>query len=110
MITLIPSMRRALAYAILPALALLLGACATPYRPPQFVEPNPQFPGLIDLAARADGRSADVLLVHGMCTHDASWAAQVVAQLTQALTDATTPPDARPRTCLLYTSPSPRDS
>ena len=63
MITLIPSMRRALAYAILPALALLLGACATPYRPPQFVEPNPQFPGLIDLAARADGRGADVLLV-----------------------------------------------
>jgi hypothetical protein len=98
MITLIPSMRRALACAILPATALLLGACATPYRPPQFVEPDPKFPGLIDLAARADGRTADVLLVHGMCTHDASWAAQVVAQLAQALTDATTPADARPRT------------
>jgi hypothetical protein len=98
MITLISSMRRALACAILPATALLLGACSTPYRPPQFVEPDPKFPGLIDLAARADGRSAEVLLVHGMCTHDASWAAQVVAQLTQALTDATTPPAARPRT------------
>ena len=98
MITLILSMRRKLACAILPAAALLLGGCSTPYRPPQFVEPDPKFPGLIDLAARADGRSADVLLVHGMCTHDASWAAQVVAQLTQALTDATTPPDARPRT------------
>lgn len=98
MITLISSMRRALACAILPALALLLGACSTPYRPPQFVEPAPKFPGLIDLAARADGRIADVLLVHGMCTHDASWAAEVVDQLTQALTDATTPLAARPMT------------
>ena len=97
MITLISSMRRALACAILPATALLLGACSTPYHPPQFVEPDPKFPGLIDLAAHADGRVADVLLVHGMCTHDAGWAAQVVAQLTQALAGATTPPDARPR-------------
>ncbi|SEN67925.1 hypothetical protein SAMN05428959_102876 [Duganella sp. CF517] len=98
MITLISSMRRALACAILPATVLLLGACGTPYRPPQFVEPDPQFPGLIDLAAGAEGRVADVLLVHGMCTHDAGWAAHVVGQLTRALTDATTPPGARPPT------------
>lgn len=97
MITLISSMRRALACAILPALALLLGACSSPYRPPRFVEPDPKFPGLIDLAAHADGRVADVLLVHGMCTHDAGWATQVVSQLTEAFTDATTPPDTRPR-------------
>jgi hypothetical protein len=97
MITLISSTRRALACAILPALALLLGACSAPYRPPRFVEPDPKFPGLIDLAARADGRVADVLLVHGMCTHDAGWATQVVSQLAEALADATTPPDARPR-------------
>ena len=105
MITLISSTRRAFACAISPALAcalafaltLCLGGCSTPYRPPRFVEPDPQFPGLIDLAARADGRSADVLLVHGMCTHDAVWAAQTVARLTQALADATTPPDAKPR-------------
>lgn len=86
--------RRALVCAAMSATALLLGACNTPYRPPLFVEPNPVFPGLIDLAARADGKSADVLLVHGMCTHDASWAPQVVAQLTQALAAATTSPGA----------------
>jgi hypothetical protein len=97
MINLISSKRRALACALLPALALLLGACSSPYHPPRFVEPDPAFPGLIDLAARAEGRVGDVLLVHGMCTHDAGWAAQVVSQLTEALTDATTPPDARPR-------------
>lgn len=88
--------RRALVCAAMSATALLLGACNTPYRPPLFVEPDPVFPGLIDLAANADGKSADVLLVHGMCTHDASWAPQVVTQLTQALAAATTTPGARP--------------
>ena len=88
--------RRALVCAAMSATALLLGACNTPYRPPLFVEPDPVFPGLIDLAARADGKSADVLLVHGMCTHDASWAPQVVTQLTQALAAATTSPEAGP--------------
>ena len=57
MITLTSSSRRALACAALSACTLLLGGCSTPYRPPQFVEPNPSFPGLIDLAARADGLS-----------------------------------------------------
>ncbi|HEX8405624.1 MAG TPA: hypothetical protein VF670_13470, partial [Duganella sp.] len=88
----LPSARRALRVAALPALALLLGACTTPYRPPQVVEPGARFPGLIDLAARAGDASADVILVHGICTQDASWAERVVAQLAQAVTDATLPP------------------
>ncbi|MBP1206538.1 hypothetical protein JOD97_004614 [Duganella sp. 1411] len=88
--------RRALVCAAMSATALLLGACNTPYRPPLFVEPDPVFPGLIDLAARADGKGADVLLVHGMCTHDAKWAPKAVAQMTQALTAATTSPEAGP--------------
>jgi alpha-beta hydrolase superfamily lysophospholipase len=62
---------------------MLLTACSLPYRPPQV--PPARFPGLIDLAAQADQRAADVLLVHGICTHDASWAGTVVAQLAQAL-------------------------
>jgi hypothetical protein len=97
MLSTFSSARRALAVAALPALALLLGACSTPYRPPQFVEPNARFPGLIDLAAKADGASADVLLVHGICTQDAGWAERVVSQLSQAVTDATLPPQAPPR-------------
>lgn len=68
----------------------LLSACSAPYHPPYLPQPA-SYPGLIDLAARADGRVADVLLVHGICTHDASWAAEVVPQLAAALDAATSP-------------------
>lgn len=71
---------------------LLLAGCSMPYRPPQLADAHTTFPGLIDLAAQAQGHAADVLLVHGICTHDASWAGVVVPQLTQALRDATTTP------------------
>jgi hypothetical protein len=77
-----------LSYAVL----VLLTACTTPYHPPQLTDANTHFPGLIDLAAQADGNAADVLLVHGICTHDASWVDEVVPQLTGALRDATTQP------------------
>ncbi|SDG25077.1 MULTISPECIES: hypothetical protein [unclassified Duganella] len=71
-------------------LCALLPACSTPYRPPLL--PPAQFPGLIDLAAQASPHVADVLLVHGICTHDASWANEVVPQLTRAVRDATARP------------------
>jgi len=70
-------------------IVLMLCACTTPYRPPQLLDAGTTFPGLIDLAAGAGGKSADVLLVHGICTHDASWAGVVVGQLMQSLTGAT---------------------
>lgn len=73
--------------------ALLLTACNTPYHPPLLPAPA-QFPGLIDLAAQSGDGEADVLLVHGICTHDASWADTVIAQLTRALSNATS--SARP--------------
>ncbi|MHA4867984.1 hypothetical protein ACXZ1M_09795 [Duganella sp. PWIR1] len=75
---------------------LLLAGCTTPYRPPQFTDANTTFPGLIDLAAQATPQAADVLLVHGICTHDASWVDEVVPQLAQALRDATTASNAAP--------------
>jgi hypothetical protein len=59
-------------------IALLLGACSTPYRPP-LLDAGTAYPGLIDLAAQSG--TADVLLVHGICTHDAAWARLVVSQL-----------------------------
>lgn len=74
--------------ALLPT-ALTLCACTTPYQPPQPLDAGATFPGLIDLAASAGGKSADVLLVHGICTHDASWAGVVVSQLMQSLNAAT---------------------
>lgn len=73
-------------------MALLLCACSTPYRPPQLVDAGTAYPGLIDLAAQAG--IADVLLVHGICTHDAAWADLVVSQLMRSLNAATSPPAA----------------
>ncbi|KQQ47402.1 hypothetical protein ASF61_01770 [Duganella sp. Leaf126] len=71
---------------------LLLAACSTPYRPPVILERDTRFPGLVDLPAQARGRSAEVLLVHGICTHDARWAQQVVAQLGRSIDGATVSP------------------
>jgi hypothetical protein len=71
---------------------LLLVGCSMPYRPPQLADAHTTFSGLIDLAAQAQGHAADVLLVHGICTHDTSWAGVVVPQRAQALRDATITP------------------
>jgi hypothetical protein len=79
---------------ILCFLALLLCACSTPYRPPLQLDAGTAYPGLIDLAAQAG--TADVLLVHGICTHDVAWAGLVVSQLSRSLDAAasTAPPAA----------------
>ena len=117
-----------------PGCLVLLAACSTPYSPPQILDADTRFPGLVDLPAQAEVRAAadagrpasadadffattasgprfgaqaqtralaetgsrttDVLLVHGICTHDARWAQQVVAQRTQAI-DSTTMSTAR---------------
>jgi len=66
-------------------LLLCLAACSMPYRPAQFMEPDATFPGLAHFVAQAPGHRVDVLLVHGMCTHDASWATESVQQLSSAL-------------------------
>jgi hypothetical protein len=78
-------------------LALTQAACSTPYHPPQFLDANTSFPGLIDIAAQSQGKTIDVLLVHGICSHDERWARDTVAQLTQALTVNAPPASAQPR-------------
>jgi|GEM_PF-816486 len=67
----------------------LLAGCSTPYSPPQILDASTRFPGLVDLPVQTEGHTADIVLVHGICTHDARWAQQVVAQLTQAIDGAT---------------------
>jgi hypothetical protein len=69
-----------------------LCACSTPYSPPKFLDAGTAFPGLIDIAAQSHGKAADVLLVHGICTHDERWAQETVAQLTQSLKVNAPPP------------------
>lgn len=75
----------------------LLAACSTPYRPPVFPDVDTHFPGLADVMANASGHAADVLLVHGICTHDASWAPKTVAQLMAALQANLPTPDGAPQ-------------
>ncbi|CAN7575907.1 hypothetical protein LJR289_004128 [Pseudoduganella sp. LjRoot289] len=66
-------------------LMLSLAACSMPYRPAQFMEAGTTFPGLAQFVQQAPAHRIDVLLVHGMCTHDASWASGTVRQLADAL-------------------------
>ena len=73
-----------------------LAACSTPYGSPVFAAKaggDTSFPGVA--AAMERDRPLDVLFVHGMCTHDATWAAQAIQQLAAALgaraTDALRP-------------------
>jgi hypothetical protein len=52
----------------------LLAACSTPYRPAVVVRDSTPFPGIVNLLQNGGGRPLDVILVHGMCSHDAAWA------------------------------------
>jgi hypothetical protein len=64
-----------------------LVACTKPYDPPIVESGVPNlavrsFPGVLDLARAGDTR---VIWVHGMCTHDASWATERHATFAAAL-------------------------
>jgi hypothetical protein len=52
----------------------LLAACSTPYRPALVVRDSTPFPGIVNLIQAGNKRPLDVILVHGMCSHDATWA------------------------------------
>lgn len=60
---------------------ILLTACSTPYRPAVVVRDSVPFPGIAGVIAADKGRPVDVILVHGICTHDASWAEKTIDQL-----------------------------
>lgn len=67
-------------------LAMLLTACSMPYKTPIIVAKageQASFRGLAD-ALRKD-RPLDLILVHGMCTHDAEWARSSVASVYSSL-------------------------
>lgn len=64
---------------------LLLSGCTTPYQTPLIAgtEGNQNFRGLAD-SLHAD-RPLDVLLIHGMCTHDEVWANEAAARIYSAI-------------------------
>ena len=65
---------------LLPALGLFT-ACSTPYRPPVVVHDSATFPGIAGIVAQAGARPVDVLLIHGMCTHDTGWAERQIDRI-----------------------------
>jgi hypothetical protein len=71
---------------LLPLLCLL-AACSTPYRPAVVVHDSATFPGIAGIVAIAGSNPVDVLLVHGMCTHDAAWAERQIERITGVVTD-----------------------
>ncbi|HEX8611704.1 MAG TPA: hypothetical protein VF800_10495 [Telluria sp.] len=71
---------------VLSATIACLVACSTPYRTPVIdATPTtlPTFSGVANLLKPE--RALDVLLVHGICTQDESWARESVAQLVAGL-------------------------
>jgi len=72
---------------------ILLTACSTPYRPAVVVRDSAPFPGIASVIAADRSRPVDVILVHGICTHDASWAEKTIAQVA-GIVEAHAPPAA----------------
>jgi hypothetical protein len=64
-----------------PLLLLLLAACSTPFRPAVVVRDSTPFAGIAGVIAADKTRPVDVILVHGICTHDAAWADKAIAQV-----------------------------
>jgi hypothetical protein len=67
------------------ALLLLLAGCSTPYRPPVVVRDSTPFPGVAGIVAANGTRPVDLILVHGMCTQDAGWAARSIDRIAGAV-------------------------
>jgi hypothetical protein len=62
------------------AVAGLLAAC-TAYSPPVVVRDSSPFPGIVGVIGQNASHPVDVLLVHGMCTHTASWASGAIGTI-----------------------------
>ncbi|OAE12393.1 hypothetical protein AZH11_13160 [Pseudomonas simiae] len=68
--------------------ATWLSGCTTPYDPPQFHAPpgeSTEFAGIATMLQSAPEKTLDVLIVHGMCTQDAQWAAESIRDLNTML-------------------------
>lgn len=76
---------------LVPAVLALLAACTTPYNSPVVVRDSTPFPGIGSVIAADTARPVDVVVVHGMCTHDTSWAAAAMDNLTNTIRTNTEP-------------------
>jgi hypothetical protein len=71
--------------------ALLLAGCSTPYRPAVVVRDSAPFPGIASVIATNKPQPVDVILVHGICTHDAAWADAAIDRVA-GIVDTHAPP------------------
>jgi hypothetical protein len=62
-----------------------LTACTTPYRPPVIVHDSDDFPGIASLIAANGKTPVDIVLVHGMCTHDTRSARTAIDDLARTI-------------------------
>lgn len=74
-------MRPSRLLALLALSLILLAACTTPYRPTVVVRESTPFPGIAGMIAADKARPVDVILVHGICTHDVTWADKSITQV-----------------------------
>lgn len=72
----------------------LMAACSTPYNSPVVVRDSTPFPGIANVIQQDAARPVDVVLVHGMCTHDSAWAHATMDNITRTIrTNTGTAPD-----------------
>lgn len=90
---------------LVPACALLV-ACSTPFSPAVLVKDSAAFPGIADLPSVE--RPLEVVLVHGMCTHDEDWADRASKQLAKAVESnvALAPPKTKARAAAVAGRPA----
>jgi hypothetical protein len=91
------------------AVGVVLGlvACTQPYRRAEMNPPQSVFPGILDARTIKEQQSrVDLLVVHGMCHHDASWVDETVQDLARAsgfsVSQAGRPPEALANNGELY--------
>ncbi len=78
-------------------LASVLSSCGMPYKQPVFVRGAADFDGIVSVVERSGDAPVDVLLVHGMCAHDETWAYNAINMIIRAI-DSNVPPSFAPRT------------
>ena len=71
-------------------LLVWLAACTTPFHPPVFVTGSTEFAGIVGLMGA--NTPVDVVLVHGMCTHDDGDADRAMEEIVGAIDRNVRPP------------------
>lgn len=78
------------------SIVVWLAGCSTPYRPPVVVHDSDGFPGIKRIIKEGRQAPLEVLLVHGMCTHDKNWAHEAIDGIARKIDPSYTRPKTSP--------------